>query len=193
MPRRCARSGPILGKLLPRIRHPDDLRHLKSDRDPVESITYGVFWRTLTKGVYLLVRRERTVIGSPTLPSLLLAPLSSSTASKCHQFFQSQAVELLFLGRRNRTVDIHKMQPFARSLKCPLDATGAKISSFNQTSSSFTIRGSRQWLGGRTPKRRAGRPLSLGRHTASDRRGGRIVRNPILQCISRNQPASQRQ
>ena len=48
------RNGPILGKLLPRIRHPDDLRHLESDSDPVESTTYGVFWRTLANIAVLL-------------------------------------------------------------------------------------------------------------------------------------------
>ena len=43
----------------PRIRHPDDLCHLKSAIYPLESITYGVFCRTLTNQWLGRVRRRR--------------------------------------------------------------------------------------------------------------------------------------
>ena len=59
MPRRYPPRVPILGKLLPRIRHPDDLRHLKSEKYPVESITCGVFYRTLVRSCEEALRENR--------------------------------------------------------------------------------------------------------------------------------------
>ena len=49
MSRRYSRNGPIPHRAPPRIRHPDDLCHLKSEIYPVESTIYGVFCRTLAR------------------------------------------------------------------------------------------------------------------------------------------------
>ena len=67
MSRRYSRNGPIPDDHRPRIRHPNDLCHLKSEIYPVESTIYGVFCRTLANETARLMTTYIQFKGGPPL------------------------------------------------------------------------------------------------------------------------------